>query len=209
MSQLSRDEHADPQVKSPCPERSERLWTWQAAEQDGPTLILTDAQPLSAFARFCDVAGHVWNLVEQEGTDAARLTVREAGLCPSGRLVAWDRQTKTPIEPALEPSIGIVEDPEQGVAGPIWVRGRIPVVAADGETYEVRNRVTVSVWCLRQQAVLRRQSCLYLLHRLNSGREPSLGPRAGSCHPRFGTPGPGPHTIRPRQRAGAVPLADC
>jgi CDGSH-type Zn-finger protein len=115
----------------------------QAVEQDGPSLILTDAQPLCAFARFCDVAGQVWNLVEQEGTEAAELTAREAALCPSGRLVAWDRQTKQPQEPELEPSIGIVEDPEQGVAGPLWVRGGIPVVAADGETYEVRNRVTL------------------------------------------------------------------
>jgi CDGSH-type Zn-finger protein len=115
----------------------------QAVEQDGPTLILTDAQPLCAFARFCDVAGQVWNLVEQEGAEAAELTAREAGLCPSGRLVAWDRQTKEPLEPDLEPSIGIVEDPEQGVAGPLWVRGGIPVVAADGKTYEVRNRMTL------------------------------------------------------------------
>jgi CDGSH-type Zn-finger protein len=115
----------------------------QAVEQDGPTLILTDAQPLCAFARFCDVAGQVWNLVEREGPEAAELTAREAALCPSGRLVVWDRQTKEPQEPDLEPSIGIVEDPAQGVAGPLWVRGGIPVVAADGETYEVRNRVTL------------------------------------------------------------------
>jgi len=115
----------------------------QAVEQDGPTLILADAQPLCAFARFCDVAGQVWNLVEQEGPEAAELTAREAALCPSGRLVVWDRQTKEPQEPDLEPSIGIVEDPDQGVAGPLWVRGGIPVVAADRETYEVRNRVTL------------------------------------------------------------------
>src|SRR4051812_28946287 len=38
----------------------------QATEQHGPTLILTDAQSLCAYARFCDVAGQVWNLVEQE-----------------------------------------------------------------------------------------------------------------------------------------------
>jgi CDGSH-type Zn-finger protein len=115
----------------------------QAAQQDGPTLTLTDAQSLCAFARFCDVAGQVWNLVEQEGPEAARLTASEAGLCPSGRLVAWDRQTKTAIEPEFDPSIGIVEDPTEGVAGPIWVRGGIPVTGADGETYEVRNRVTL------------------------------------------------------------------
>jgi CDGSH-type Zn-finger protein len=115
----------------------------QADTQEGPTLILTDAQPLCAFARFCDVAGQVWNLVEQPGAQAAALTAQEAGLCPSGRLVAWDKETKTPLEPELEPSIGIVEDPAEGVAGPLWVRGGIPVVAADGERYEVRNRVTL------------------------------------------------------------------
>ncbi len=115
----------------------------QAVEQDGPSLILTDAQPLCAFARFCDVAGQVWNLVEQPGEDAARLTALEAGLCPSGRLVAWDRETRQAIEPRFDPSIGLVDDPNEGVAGPIWVRGGIPITGADGETYEVRNRVTL------------------------------------------------------------------
>ncbi|MGD0749290.1 MAG: CDGSH iron-sulfur domain-containing protein [Acidimicrobiales bacterium] len=115
----------------------------QAGVQEGPTLMLTDAEPLCAFARFCDVAGQVWNLVEQAGQDAATMTAQEAGLCPSGRLVAWDRETKAPLEPRLERSIGVVEDPAEGVAGPLWVRGGIPVVAADGEPYEVRNRVTL------------------------------------------------------------------
>ncbi|MGO9028318.1 MAG: CDGSH iron-sulfur domain-containing protein [Acidimicrobiales bacterium] len=115
----------------------------QASEQVGPTLALTDAEPLCAFARFCDVAGQVWNLVEREGPEAARLAAHEAGLCPSGRLVAWDPGTGTALEPELQPSIGIIEDPAQGVAGPIWVRGGIPITGADGETYEVRNRVTL------------------------------------------------------------------
>jgi len=115
----------------------------EASEQDGPSLILTDAQPLCAFARFCDVAGQVWNLVEEEGPEAARLTELEAGLCPSGRLVAWDPETRQAKEPEFEPSIGVVADPAQGVAGPLWVRGGIPVTGADGEPYEVRNRVTL------------------------------------------------------------------
>jgi CDGSH-type Zn-finger protein len=115
----------------------------QATEQVGPTLMLTDAQPLCAFARFCDVAGQVWNLVDEEGPEAARLTAQEAGLCPSGRLVAWSRETKQALEPELEPSIGIVEDPAEGVAGPLWVRGGIPISGADGQAYEVRNRVTL------------------------------------------------------------------
>jgi CDGSH-type Zn-finger protein len=115
----------------------------QADEQEGPSLVLTDAQPLCAFARFCDVAGQIWNLVEQDGPEAARLTTEEAALCPSGRLVAWDGQTRTALEPQFEPSIGIVDDPAQGFAGPLWVCGGISVTSADGETYEVRNRVTL------------------------------------------------------------------
>jgi CDGSH-type Zn-finger protein len=115
----------------------------QATEQAGPSLILTDAQPLCAFARFCDVAGQVWNLVEEAGPDAARQTALEAGLCPSGRLVVWDPETKKAIEPEFDPSIGLVDDPVEGVAGPIWLRGGIAVTGADGQTYEVRNRVTL------------------------------------------------------------------
>ena len=41
------------------------------------------------------------------------------------------------------PSIGLVDDAPEGVAGPIWVRGGIPITGADGTTYEVRNRVTL------------------------------------------------------------------
>lgn len=115
----------------------------QAREQDGPSLLLTDAGDFCIGARFCDVGGTIWRLVRQPGEEAAALAVREAGMCPSGRLVVWDRETRTPIEPQLEPSIGIVEDPAQGVAGPLWVRGGIPVVSADGEPYEVRNRMTL------------------------------------------------------------------
>jgi len=115
----------------------------QATTQRGPTLNLTDQESLCVGARFCDAAGQVWNLVEQEGGEAARLTAREAGMCPSGRLVAWDAKTNVALEPHFEPSIGLVEDPIQGVSGPIWVRGGIPVVSANGVPYEVRNRQTL------------------------------------------------------------------
>lgn len=115
----------------------------QAAEQNGPIVGLTDVQRLCAFARFCDVAGQVWNLVEVPDQRAAAMAVQEAELCPSGRLVAWNLRTGAAFEPAFEPSIGVVEDPAQGVSGPLWIRGGIPVVATDGSTYEVRNRVTL------------------------------------------------------------------
>lgn len=115
----------------------------QAQMQTGPSLDLTDVESLCAFGRFCDPAGQVWNLVEEEGEEAARLTIREAGLCPSGRLVAWDRSTNVAIEPHFEPSLGLIEDPKLGVSGAIWVRGGIPIISGDGEAYEVRNRVTL------------------------------------------------------------------
>ncbi|HVC30246.1 MAG TPA: CDGSH iron-sulfur domain-containing protein [Steroidobacteraceae bacterium] len=116
----------------------------QAQEFDGPEMTLTDAQPLCAYARFCDPKGQIWNLIDQTDTQDGRdLVKREAGNCPSGRLVAWDKLMKQAIEPALDPSIGLVEDPHLGVSGPIWVRGGIPVESADGTPYEVRNRQTL------------------------------------------------------------------
>lgn len=115
----------------------------QATEQDGPTVTLTDAQQLCAFARFCDADGQVWNLVEQPGDQAAERTTREAQDCPSGRLVIWNLAERTALESDLPKSIGLVQDPTQGVSGPYGVRGGIQVTAADGTDYEVRNRVTL------------------------------------------------------------------
>jgi len=115
----------------------------QAERIDGPALELTDAQELCAAARFCDRAGGIWNLTQQSmDSEAKRIAIEEAGNCPSGRLVVWDKKGKA-IEPKFEPSIGLVEDPQEGMRGPIWVRGGIPVESADGSTYEIRNRVAL------------------------------------------------------------------
>jgi CDGSH-type Zn-finger protein len=116
----------------------------QAQMMEGPVLALSDAEALCAFARFCDPNGQVWNLVERTDDAKVRATfVRQVNDCPSGRLVAWDRATGKPIEHALPVSIGIVEDPVENVSGPLWLRGGIPLVSAEGFTYEIRNRVTV------------------------------------------------------------------
>jgi len=115
----------------------------QAERIDGPALELTDAQELCAAARFCDRAGGVWNLVQQSiDPDSKRIAIEQAGNCPSGRLVVWDKKGKA-HEPEFEPSIGLVEDPQEGMRGPIWVRGGIPIESADGSTYEIRNRVAL------------------------------------------------------------------
>jgi CDGSH-type Zn-finger protein len=116
----------------------------QAQLTEGPALSLTDAEVLCAFARFCDPNGQVWNQVERTDEAEVRATfVRQVNNCPSGRLVAWDRATGKPIEHHLPVSIGVIEDPPEGVSGPLWLRGGIPVIAADGFAYEVRNRVTL------------------------------------------------------------------
>ena len=116
----------------------------QAETIEGPTMVLTDQENLCAFARFCDPKGTIWNLVTQtDNPEARRLVEFEAGHCPAGRLVTWDRETGKPIEPKFEPSLGLIEDTAKKVSGPIYVRGGIPVVSADGKTYEIRNRVTL------------------------------------------------------------------
>lgn len=116
----------------------------QAKELMGPALRLTDAEDLCSHARFCLRSGRIWNLTRQSDIpEAAALAIEEAGNCPSGRLVIWDKSTGRAIEPTFGPSIGLVEDPQEGVRGPIWVRGGIPIVSSDGTRYEIRNRVTL------------------------------------------------------------------
>ena len=110
----------------------------------GPTLELIDIVDLCASARFCHRAGEIWNLVpKSDDLDAKRVAIEEAGDCPSGRLVVRDKKTGETIEPKLEKSIGLIEDPQMESSGPLWVRGGIPIRSADGKTYEVRNRVTL------------------------------------------------------------------
>ncbi len=123
---------------------SRQSYRAQATVTKGPAMSLTDAENLCAFARFCDAHGQIWNLVNETDRPQAReLFIREAGNCPSGRLVAWDNESGEPIEPDLEPSIVLVEDPAQGCSGPIWLRGGVQLLGSDGFHYERRNRVTL------------------------------------------------------------------
>jgi CDGSH-type Zn-finger protein len=115
----------------------------QAERIRGPELELTDAKELCAIARFCERAGGIWDLVQKPNTPEAKdIAIEEAGNCPSGRLVVWDKNGNK-IEPKFELSIALVEDPQEGVQGPIWVRGGIPIESANGTIYEIRNRITL------------------------------------------------------------------
>lgn len=116
----------------------------QSVPLDGPGIRIRDARRLCAEARFCDRAGGLWNLVKEcDDPDARALVEEEARLCPSGRYALCSTSDDSPLEAELEPSIGLVEDPDLGVSGPVWVRGGIPITGADGAAYEVRNRVTL------------------------------------------------------------------
>jgi CDGSH-type Zn-finger protein len=131
-------------IKSTAVETASRLpYVEQARVIEGPGLKLTDAEALCASARFCKRAGGVRQLtVRSSQPEAKQLAIEESVLCPAGRLVAWTEKNNA-IEPDLVPSIGLVEDPQAGVSGPIWVRGGIPIESADGTLWEIRNRVTL------------------------------------------------------------------
>lgn len=111
---------------------------------EGETLAMTDNPAYCVFARFCHPHGDAWSLTERSGDSEAReLAIREASMCPSGRLMAWDKLSSTPYEFHFEPSLGLIEDPGIGASGGLWVRGGIPLRRESGETYEIRNRVVV------------------------------------------------------------------
>ena len=110
---------------------------------EGPAITLTDNRPLCVHAGFCDREGGIWNLTRlSDDPERMRTAIEEAANCPSGRLVVWDKEGR-PIEPDFEQSIVLVEEPGEALSGPIWLRGCIPVESADGELYELRNRVTL------------------------------------------------------------------
>ena len=116
----------------------------RAKEVDGPGLILNDVRDLCSHVGMCNRAGGIRELtLHSDDPEARRIAIEEVANCNSGRLVAFDEKTGTPIEPELEPSIAVVEEPLRGYSGPLWVRGCILIEAANGTTYEIRNRVTL------------------------------------------------------------------
>lgn len=116
----------------------------QAEKLSGPELDLTDAQKFCAAARFCHFGGGTWNNVENSNNpNSKKIAIQTACNCPSGRLVVWDKNTRKPLELKFEQSIGIIEDPQAKVSGPIWLKGGIELVSVDGTNYEPRNRITL------------------------------------------------------------------
>jgi CDGSH-type Zn-finger protein len=110
----------------------------------GPGLDLTWSPELCVVARFCHRGEEAWGYAERsDDPEARKIAIEEACDCPSGSLVAWDKTTGAAIEPECEPSISLIETPRNGIDGPLWVKGGIPIESADGYEYETRNRVTL------------------------------------------------------------------
>lgn len=80
-------------------------------------MTLNDNEKYCVFARFCHPYGGVWDLTAASGDSQSRkLAVREASMCPSARLTAWDNRTGKPYEFIFEPSLGLIEDPAIGAS---------------------------------------------------------------------------------------------
>ncbi|MBE2899395.1 iron-binding protein [Methanothermobacter thermautotrophicus] len=106
-------------------------------------LELTDVPELCDHSRFCLRAGGIRELLRRGDRESIQTAIEEAMICPSGRLVLWDRKTGKPYERDYEKSIVVIHDKQKKCEGPLWVRGGIPIESADGREYEVRNRVTL------------------------------------------------------------------
>lgn len=110
---------------------------------EGPNLVLTDDNRC-AYARFCHrEEGSVWELtVNSDDPHLREEAIRAASECPTGRLVAYSTDL-TPIEPDYDPSIELLQDPDNGVSGPLFVKGNIQIESSDGYQYEKRNRAAL------------------------------------------------------------------
>jgi CDGSH-type Zn-finger protein len=115
----------------------------RAERIDGPGVDLYDDERC-AYARFCHrEKGNVWQLTRSSGSEECRAeAIQAANDCPTGRLVAVDKDGNA-IEREYEPSIEILQDPEEGVSAGIFVKGNIPVESSDGGLYETRNKAVL------------------------------------------------------------------
>ncbi len=115
----------------------------RAVRIEGPGIDLLD-DGRCAMARFCHTRdGDAWELTRDSRSEAARKQViRAASECPSGRLTAVDKDGAV-HEPELEPSIDVLQDPENGASAGLFVKGYVPIESSDGTPYEPRNRVVL------------------------------------------------------------------
>jgi CDGSH-type Zn-finger protein len=122
---------------------SPALYTERAELIRGQALDMLD-DGRCAFARFCHRdKGDAWELIKHSDIPHNREeAITAASECPAGRLTAVTKAGAL-IEPAYEPAIEILQDPERGAICGISVKGNIPIESAAGVLYEKRNRAVL------------------------------------------------------------------
>jgi CDGSH-type Zn-finger protein len=107
--------------------------------------VMFDDRTLCTMAGYCgDRFTNVWGMLRNTNDPEVRARLRTmVMLCPSGR-IAWvpEGAEVAEVAPAAdelpyEPSVAAIRD------GPLWARGGVQVIAADGTPYEVRHRQTL------------------------------------------------------------------
>lgn len=65
--------------------------------------------------------------------------------CPSGALTYALKEGEADIEADLPQQIAVTTEiiTDGAILGPFWVTGGIPIIRSDGQTFEIRNRVTL------------------------------------------------------------------
>lgn len=105
----------------------------------GDGVVMTDDHSFCTHAGYCgDRFTNVWKMMADTADPAVRERLKHmVDLCPSGTIDHATHEGDAAEEPPFERGIAISAD------GPVWVRGGVRVVGADGRAYEVRNRMTL------------------------------------------------------------------
>lgn len=103
----------------------------------GTHITMTDDSVLCMHGGFCgNHAEKVWQMMDRTADTRVRFAVMQmVERCPSGKL--GYEIDGVPVEPDLPEAVSVTKD------GPLWVTGGIPVTMSNGQTLEVRNRVTL------------------------------------------------------------------
>ena len=106
---------------------------------EGTKIFVKDDRSVCIHAGFCgDRVTNVWKMTQD--SDDTQLRERIMSMierCPSGALSYSVERDGENVEQDLPVEIAITPD------GALWVSGGIPVERADGQPFEVRNRVTL------------------------------------------------------------------
>jgi CDGSH-type Zn-finger protein len=80
-----------------------------------------------------------------DNTAVRALAIAMVEHCPSGSLTYALKEDEADIEVDLPQQIAVTTEitSEGAIQGPLWVTGGIPILRADGQPFEVRNRVTL------------------------------------------------------------------